>query len=502
MGLIRKMADTIRKGLRDFLNINPASENVIIIDEGVDFLASCVKNRIWYVGKSKQLSELYAQLDVPSTMFWKAAMTEGQEIRKIHVSLPALIVDTVANIVMSDYNGIEVSEENGVANSERWKDIEKENEFAKILKRAVKDLGIVGDGAFKISYDKEISDKPIIEWFPAERVKFVYKRGRIREVIFYTNYYENNKKYQLAEYYGYGYIKYELYNSTGKQISLNSINKTSRIKGDGVSFDKKLIWAVPAIFNESSMYEGRGKGFIEDKEDDFDSLDEVWSQWMDALRSGRTKEYIPECFIPRNKETGECMKPNSFDNRFIAISNDMSESGSGNRIYTETPEIQHESYLSSYITALDLCLQGVLSPSTLGIDTKKLDNADAQREKEKTTLYTRQQVIELLQNVLPQLVTAALNADASIQNKELPHDVEVSVNFGEYANPSFESQVETIGKARNYVIMSIETSVEELYGDSKDEDWKAEEVVRIKTELGIATVEETSEINDVNLIGF
>ena len=146
------MADTIRKGLRDFLNINPASENVIIIDEGVDFLASCVKNRIWYVGKSKQLSELYAQLDVPSTMFWKAAMTKGQEIRKIHVSLPALIVDTVANIVMSDYNGIEVSEENGVANSERWKEIEKENEFAKILKRAVKDLGIVGDGAFKISY--------------------------------------------------------------------------------------------------------------------------------------------------------------------------------------------------------------------------------------------------------------------------------------------------------------------------------------------------------------
>lgn len=502
MGLIRKMADTIRKGLRDFLNINPASENVIIIDEGVDFLASCVKNRIWYVGKSKQLAELYSQLDAPSTMFWKAAMTEGQEIRKIHVSLPALIVDTVANIVMSDYNGIEVSEENGVANAELWQEIEKENEFAKILKRAVKDLGIVGDGAFKISYDKEISDKPIIEWFPAERVKFVYKRGRIREVIFYTNYFEKNKKYQLAEFYGYGYVKYELYNSEGKVIPLNSISHTNRLKGKGAKFNEETMWAVPVIFNESSMYEGRGKGFIEDKEDDFDSLDEVWSQWMDALRSGRTKEYIPECFIPRNKETGECMKPNSFDNRFIAISTAMDESGSGNRIYTETPPIQHESYLSSYITALDLCLQGVLSPSTLGIDTKKLDNADAQREKEKTTLYTRQQVIELLQNVLPQLVTAALNADASIHNKELPHDVEVSVNFGEYANPSFESQVETIGKARNYVIMSIETSVEELYGDSKDEDWKAEEVERIKVELGIATVEETSAINDVNPIGF
>jgi hypothetical protein len=45
-------------------------------------------------------------------------------------------------------------------------------------------------------------------------------------------------------------------------------------------------------------------------------------------------------------------------------------------------------------------------------------------------------------------------------------------------------------------------SVEELYGDSKDEDWKAEEVERIKAELGIATVEETSELNDVKPIGF
>ena len=77
MGLISKMADTIRKGLRDFLSINSASENTIVISEGVDFLASCAKNRIWYIGKSNQLTELYRQLDVPSTMFWKAPMTKG-----------------------------------------------------------------------------------------------------------------------------------------------------------------------------------------------------------------------------------------------------------------------------------------------------------------------------------------------------------------------------------------------------------------------------------------
>ncbi len=77
--------------------------------------------------------------------------------------------------------------------------------------------------------------------------------------------------------------------------------------------------------------------------------------------------------------------------------------------------------------------------------------------------------------------------------------LEVSVNFGEYANPSFESQVETVSKARQGGLMSVETSVDELYGDSKSEDWKAEEVQRIKEEQGIAGEEEKSELDDVDL---
>jgi hypothetical protein len=112
MGLINKMADTIRKGLRNFLQVNPVTQNTIIIDEGMDFLTSCVKNRIWYTGKSKQLTELYKQLSVPSTMFWKAPMTVGQEIRKIHIDIPSIIVDTIANIILTDYNGIEIKSEN------------------------------------------------------------------------------------------------------------------------------------------------------------------------------------------------------------------------------------------------------------------------------------------------------------------------------------------------------------------------------------------------------
>ena len=163
----------------------------------------------------------------------------------------------------------------------------------------------------------------------------------------------------------------------------------------------------------------------------------------------------------------------------------MSENNDG-KLSTESANIQHDSYLATYITALDLCLQGLISPSTLGIDTKKLDNAEAQREKEKATLYTRHTIVSELQRVLPALIQIVFYAYQTL-NKLPLNEVECDVTFGEYANPSFESQVETVGKAKAQGIMSIEASIDELYGDSRDDEWKKEEVERLKAEQGIVT---------------
>ena len=67
-------------------------------------------------------------------------------------------------------------------------------------------------------------------------------------------------------------------------------------------------------------------------------------------------------------------------------------------------------------------------------------------------------------------------------------EIEIDVTFGEYANPSFEAVVETLSNPNTP--MSIEAKVDEMWGDSKDEIWKAEEVKRIKEQQGIVTMEE------------
>lgn len=493
MGLINFM----RNKIRSFLKIDSSlSGQVITIKESLDYYGNAVKNRIWYRGSGQEIAQLYAQTDCPPTAFWKASATRGMEMRKIHTGLPKLIVKSLVNIVINDYNGVEFTDQPIL--EDMWNGIADSNKIDKVIKKCVNDCLIVGDGAFKITFDKDISEEhPIIEFIPGEYVEYNRRRGRIYEIVFITEYMHNSRRYFFRESYGYGYIKYSLQDENGGELPLNFIPQTNWCDSGGVSFDKSVILAVPAIYGESSVYDGRGESIYEGKTDSFDALDEAWSQWMDALRAGRSKQYIPECLIPRDPDTGKLQSPNPFDNRFIAIGNDVSENG-GNKIYTEQPGIPHESYLSTYITALDLCLQGVISPSTLGIDVKKLDNAEAQREKEKATLYTRGNIIEMLSEVIPSLVASAVAAK-QLWNKAPVDMPKVNVKFGEYANPSFESQVETISKAKSGGIMSIEASVDELYGDSRDDDWKAKEIERLKEEQGITTLKEPSASDDVDI---
>lgn len=484
MGIIKTMSENIKKGIRSWLQVQPASPYGIQINEIVDFELSAIRNRIWYRGDGNELEQMYQQSPeyTDKTKFWASRCSPGMEMRKIHTGLPSLIVRTLSSIIMADMNDMEFEKD---TQGKLWEEIAKENKFRRLLEKGLKEVLFIGDGAYRISVNTKISKYPLLEWVPGEKIGLVYSGGRLKEVVFKTAYSSHGQQYFLHEIYGYGYIKNRLYKGD-REVPVDTIDDTAGIKD--TTFDASVILAVPLQVFESAKFEGRGGSLFDGKLDSFDALDESWSQWMDALRAGRAKTYIPECLVPHDPATGKLIRPNPFDNRYFAADGDMRE-GQKNQISTEQPAIPHDSYQTTYSTALDLCLQGIISPSTLGIDVKKLDNSEAQREKEKATLYTRDAIIDALQETLPELVSACINA-CNILNHRAVEEVKVNISFGEYANPSFESQVETISKGKQGGIMSIEASVEELYGDSKDDDWKKEEVSRLKAEQGIAELEE------------
>lgn len=493
MKLFENLKEGIRTKMKSFLRLDQAQTLQINITQGLDEETRIAKNTIWYRGDTYELAQLYKQLPNKQDTFWGAVPTAGMEIRKIHTGMPSLIVDTLTDIVISDYNGVEFKDKN-VDNEAMWENIEKENKTNELLKEAIKQALYKGQGAFKWSFDEEISQLPIIEFFPKDMIEVVKKRGRVREIIFKSYIKERERTYLLKEIYGYGYVKYKLCDIKGdKEFPLNMSSQTNGLedlKFDGAEFDQEGKVTKYGTYMLACLFKIEEDAIYDKKTDDFDALDEAWSQWMNALRDGRSKTYVPTSLIPKDPNTGELITPNSFDNKFIKVESDLSEDGK-NEITVKQPTIPTDSYMNTYITALDLALQGIVSPSTLGIDTKKVTdpNATAQREKEKTTLYTRGKIVEALKITVPEMVNITFKAIAT-QNKKSIEEIETVANFGEYANPSFEAQVETVSKGKQGGIMSIEASVEELYGDSKDEEWKAEEVARLKAEQGIVDIEE------------
>nr|WP_253905387.1 capsid protein [Clostridium tertium] len=480
------------KAVSKLLNVQSAMQNQITIQEAYTHETNLIKNKLWYRGEAYELEQFFKNISsdpVNKARFWSAVPSENLSIRKIHSGMPAMIADRLSDIVVADIDSIEVTEEDA---NKVWEEIRKDNKFDDDIGDVLTKVLVSGDGAFKLSIDTDISKYPIIEFFEADRVEYVAKRGRLQEVKFFTYYNKDNRRYKLIESYGKGYVNYNLVDDRDNEVSLNILEETNELKD--VTFNGDFIMAVPLMFFKSPKWDGRGKSIFDSKSDSFDALDEVISQWIDAIRDGRVQKYIPEDLIPKNPDTGQLMKPNSFDNKFIKIGSSLAED-SKNEIDMKQADIKYEAYVESYANAVDMCLQGIISPSTLGIDLKKTDNAEAQREKEKTTLYTRNKMVDMLTEVIPQLVNIILKTNDVLNNKT-PGEYEASIKFGEYASPSFDTVVEIVGKAKSYGIMSIEKVVDELYGDTMTDEEKAEEVQRIKEQNGMIQAEEPKAVDD------
>lgn len=492
MGWFKSM---LTKAAIKYLNVQPALTNPITIQEAYTFETNVIRNKLWYRGEPYELDQFFKNISsdpVNKARFWSAVPSEDLSIRKIHSGLPAMIADKLSDIVVADLDSIEVTGEN---DNTLWEEIRKDNKFDDMLGDIIATTLVSGDGAFKLSIDTEISKYPIIEFFDGDKVEYITQRGRLKEIKFYTFYTKNNRQYKLSETYGKGYINYNLYDSNGNEVSLNTLYETRELAD--VTYKDDFIMAVPLMFFKSPKFEGRGKSIFDNKSDAFDALDEVISQWIDAIRDGRVQKYIPQDLLPYNPETGEIKKPNPFDNRFIAIGTERGENDK-NQIEMKQAEIRYEAYVESYSNAIDMCLQGIISPSTLGIDLKKTDNAEAQREKEKTTLYTRGKLVDILTEVIPELVNIILKTN-DVLNKKNTGEYEVSIVFGEYASPSFDAVVETVGKAKTYGVMSIEQCIEEMYGDTWTDEEKEEEIQRIKEQNGYFVAEEPKTVDDYDM---
>ena len=478
-----RIMERVKSMIRNWLEIQPASAKGFTIREPISFETNVMRNRIWYRGDASELDQLFKALAedaVCSARFW-AASPQDETIRKAHSGLPGIMVDTFVALVTADLGDIDF-ESNDHAKGE-WEQIAKENKLPELISNAIAETLVTGDGAFKLNIDTNISSSPILEYWGADSVEYVYSHGRVQEIHFLSAVGERGRI--LKEIYKPGSITYKLMQND-HELPLDAEESTAELQP--VEFNGDFMLAVPMRFWPSSRWRGRGQSIYDRKNDAFDAHDEVISQWMDAVRSGRVQKYIPESLIPKDPKTGALQKPNSFGSHFVAIETSNKENAQ-DEIKTIQPDIRYEAFLASYTATLNMCLQGVMSPATLGIDVGKMSSAEAQREKKDVTGITRNAITSALEEALPQVAQIALAAQ-DILSGGTPGTYNATVTFGEYGAPDFDSRVQTVGSAAGSGVMSIEAQVDELWGSSKDDDWKKQEVARIRYERGITELPE------------
>lgn len=447
---------------------------------------------VWYNGDSDLLNEFYtsekqaeAVLKNRKSFFWAIA-TEEQMVKKVHSGVPNAIISTLVNVT-----GDHKLNFDDKLLEKTIDEIYKESDFISIINQEQLPLTLAqGWGALKLNV-RDGDKVPTIEFYPADRVEFIYDRKKITAII-YKNFYEfNKKKYLLLETRGVrdksSYIEYKLFKATTRnevmQCPLNEIPEFADLEDLIIPNYNKILGVASKIFHDP-LNPHYGRSVLTGKVDLFDELDQVLSQRSQTIKVSTPVEYYPNDIIGRGK-FGELYKPKAYNRQYIqapatTIDGDGNFGGDG-KIQTTQPQLNLTQYNEVFVDLINAILIGVLSPATMGFDISKKDNAEAQREKEKVTISTRNNIIAKQQNIIREATEIAIDLTEYLQTGKitLGKKYGFTVEYDKFATPTFEQRVETLGGLLDQGGISEEKFVNELWQNDSDEE-KAEEVARLK----------------------
>ena len=470
---------------------NPASERLTYINDAEAIRISNIRaNRYWYIGNGDELLNWYTNQQTygyaqnpiynrnKRQYFWGRSVIE--QFKRIHSGVPRAIMDTLSNIVgMPTATGNEV-------NVARLHDIFDVNDFEFMLcQRARPMASVEGDGAFKININPSLCNHPLIEYYGAEDWGPI-KKSNVLLGMYFKSYYKdkNDKDYVLFETRSLRNeglaIEYDLFkiDKSNQMIpcELKTIPELEGLKSKLINGLKNLL-AIPLKYYYDPINPDRGKPIFDGKLDLFDFLDEILSQAGQTNRVSTPVEYYPTDLLKRT-DRGQPMLPNVYNRQYIQVEGTIDGDGNTNsQIQTTQPDLNFEQYDNLYTSVLNDTLIGILSPATLGLDLARKDNAEAQREKEKQSIFTRQLFVKSETKVLKIFFNMLLMADDYIATGIIEDkDYDIGIKYDEFANPSFESEVQILGPAWSNGQISTERYVSLLWAGKLSDEEMAQEI--------------------------
>ena len=409
-------------------NIDPRirEDRLTFVNDINEILKDKLKEyNVWYAGDADELLNFYTRANTieynydpiynrnKKSYFWAVSSTEN-DIKRTHSGQPRNIVDTLVDIV--GLPNIFIGDKNLDKVNSRLKEILLENNFERMLLQKARPLTFVeGWGAWKINWDNSFSDNPILLYYRADAVDFIFRNGKLIAII-YKDYYqdEKGKNYILFETRRIErrevkddatglkstvpclLIEKELFQITGqsevlKKMKLTDLPQLKDTKEQLIVTNFDSFLGCPSIIFEDNNDDVYGRSIFTGKIDLFDDLDQCYSQAANTVRRSTTIEYFNTQYLEKDEDTGMPIMPHAFDRKYIAYKGGRSGDGtfdSTGPVQAIQPRLDFTSYSIEEQNILINILSGIMSPATLGIDVAKKDNAAAQREKEKVTIFT------------------------------------------------------------------------------------------------------------------
>lgn len=481
----------------EHLHNNPDDKRLTYINDADAIKSHKVKEaKIWAYGDSSELDNFYRVENVDGfpanpiytenmKQYFRAKSIEECGVKKVHSGVPHAIIEVLVNSV-----GVPIITSKDIGTNLIVEKIIKENNLMNIINQEQLPMTLIeGWGAFKINFDTDFSDTPIVEYYDAENVEFAVKCNRIVGVVFKDFYEHDGKKYMLLETRRVAsknsIIEYELFRLKGNnsivRVPLKTIPELTHVSEDGFvieGLNRPLAVASKMFFDP--LNKDYGRSIFSGKIDLFDDLDQILSQASQTVRVSTPVEYFRSDALRKDK-FGNTALPNIFNRQYIQAP-DTIPNGDGlsvdKQIETTQPVLNFGQYSEEAKAKLDFILTGLLSPSTLGMDMTKRDNAESQREKEKVTIMTRNNIIDREVTIIKELIEDCIIMQEFMTTGSitLNQNYELSVQFEEFANPTMEQKLSVYGLAFSQGIVSEKMVVNSIYGNDISEEEKQHEI--------------------------
>jgi len=357
----------------------------------------------------------------------------------------------------------------------------------------------LGDVLYRLSYDEDVSDKPIIDVIEPQFFEINYSKKTIKSYVIKLPA-EDDPSYELREIHyknneGYVCIAYRFYKDD-KYVDprdkplINEckthFSKDINLKERTLPFkDFMLVFKKNA--NSNQLYCGeRGVPDIQGLDTIEDALTESISDLIDAIRKGGVREYISDELIPED-ENGQQLKINSFNKRIITTKGSSSPADPTQLHKVVQGDIKWEAYTRTIQNLMSVAINKAgLSPTTIGLTGLESINssAESQEAREKTSLRTRELSLSSWEHTLTELLNKYLQMLDYLEDKDiLDYTPLIKIHFDDYISPSVENITDVLSRQVMAGIKSQRSAIKELNDEFSDEDAE-NELMDIMSERG------------------